>query len=238
MRSTKIEWTESTWNPTTGCSRISQGCENCYAERMSKRIQAMGLEKYQNGFELTLHPQVLDEPYSWRTPRTVFVNSMSDLFHENIPFDFIEKVFKTMNENIRHTFQVLTKRSDLLFEYSKHLKWTKNIWMGVSVESNRYIERVNRLRNTDAFVKFISLEPLIASVKLLNLSQIDWVIVGGESGPGARPMNKGWVLEIKNQCHSHNIPFFFKQWGGINKKKAGRLLEGRTWDNMPLALSN
>lgn len=205
---------------------------------MSKRIQAMGLEKYQNGFELTLHPQVLDEPYSWRTPRTVFVNSMSDLFHENIPFDFIEKVFKTMNENIRHTFQVLTKRSDLLFEYSKHLKWTKNIWMGVSVESNRYIERVNRLRNTDAFVKFISLEPLIASVKLLNLSQIDWVIVGGESGPGARPMNKGWVLEIKNQCHSHNIPFFFKQWGGINKKKAGRLLEGRTWDNMPLALSN
>lgn len=235
---TKIEWTESTWNPTTGCTKISHGCEHCYAERMSKRLQSMGLEKYKNGFELTLHPSVLIEPYSWRIPRFVFVNSMSDLFHEDIPFDYIVRVFKVMNDNFKHTFQVLTKRSDILLEYSRHLNWSKNIWMGVSVESKQYIERINTIRNTNAFIKFLSLEPLISDVGSLNLTRIDWVIVGGESGPGARPMNKEWVRDIKNQCQLQDVPFFFKQWGGVNKKKTGRILEGKTWDGMPQSLAS
>ena len=234
MRTTKIEWTESTWNPTTGCTKISLGCKHCYAERMAKRLQSMRIEKYKNGFELTLHPDVLNEPYSWRNPRSVFVNSMSDLFHEDMPFDYIQKVFKVMNENLRHTFQVLTKRSDILLEYSKHLYWSKNIWMGVTVESQQFTNRIYELRKTEAFVKFLSLEPLISEVKVLNLAEIDWVIVGGESGPGARKMKKEWVIQIKEQCIEQNVPFFFKQWGGINKKKTGRLLEGRTWDEMPI----
>lgn len=238
MRTTKIEWTESTWNPTTGCTKISLGCQHCYAERMAKRLQSMGNKKYRNGFKITLHPDVLNEPYSWRNPRSVFVNSMSDLFHENIPFDYIQKVFNVMNENLRHTFQVLTKRSDVLLEYSKYLNWTKNIWMGVTVESQQFNSRIEELRKTEAFVKFLSLEPLISKVKLLNLTGIDWVIVGGESGPGARPMLEEWVIDIKKQCRLQNVPFFFKQWGGVNKKKFGRLLEGKTWDEMPLVMNN
>lgn len=237
MRTTKIEWTESTWNPTTGCSKISLGCKNCYAERMSKRLQLMGLNKYKNGFNLTLHPEVLDEPYSWKNPRSVFVNSMSDLFHENMPFEYIKKVFKVMNDNLRHTFQVLTKRSDVLLEYSKHLIWSKNIWMGVTVESNQFTHRIEELRKTDALVKFLSLEPLINEIDFLNLIDIDWVIVGGESGPNARPMKREWVINVKNQCFSQEVAFFFKQWGGVNKKKTGRILEGKTWNEVPLAVA-
>ncbi|MBN1348415.1 phage Gp37/Gp68 family protein [candidate division KSB1 bacterium] len=238
MRTTKIEWTESTWNPTRGCTKISSGCEHCYAERIAKRLQSMGNGKYINGFALALHPEVLNEPYSWRNPRSVFVNSMSDLFHEKIPFDYIQKVFKVMNENRRHTFQILTKRSNVLFEFSKYLNWTKNIWMGVTVESQQFAYRIDELRRTEAFVKFLSLEPLISSVKIASFTEIDWVIVGGESGPGARPMLKEWVIDLKNQCQSHNVPFFFKQWGGVNKKKSGRLLEGRIWDEMPIRKHN
>ncbi|MBN2091522.1 phage Gp37/Gp68 family protein [candidate division KSB1 bacterium] len=234
MKRTKIEWTESTWNPTSGCSKLSIGCKNCYAERMAKRLQAIGLEKYKNGFELTLHPDKLQEPYNWKNPRTVFVNSMSDLFHENIPVKFIENVFIVMNENLRHTFQVLTKRAGILLQYSDNLTWSNNIWMGVTVESQQYVNRIDKLRQTGAKVKFLSLEPLLSQIKNLDLKDIDWVIVGGESGPGARPMLKKWVLEIKEQCQSQNVPFFFKQWGGINKKKAGRILAGRTWDETPV----
>ncbi len=234
MRSTKIEWTETTWNPTTGCTKISSGCKNCYAERMSSRLQAMGVEKYKYGFNLRIHPEVLDEPYSWRKPRTVFVNSMSDLFHEDMPLDFIKKVFKVMNENPIHTFQVLTKRADILLKYSHELKWSKNIWIGVTVENQDNINRVDFLREVNATVKFLSIEPLIGKIENLNLKNIDWVIVGGESGPGARPMKEEWVLNLKEQCINQNTHFFFKQWGGVNKKKNGRLLDGQTWDEMPI----
>lgn len=234
MKSSKIEWTEATWNPTSGCTKISSGCKNCYAERMAKRLQAMGIEKYRDGFKLRIHQEVLNEPYTWRNPRTVFVNSMSDLFHENMPLDFIQKVFKVMNENPVHTFQVLTKRADILLEYSKFLNWTKNIWMGVTVENEENISRVDFLRETDANVKFLSIEPLIGEINKLNLEHIDWVIVGGESGPGARSMKEEWVVKIKEQCLIQETHFFFKQWGGVNKKKNGRLLEGQTWDEMPV----
>lgn len=233
MSSTKIEWTETTWNPTTGCTKISSGCKNCYAERMTNRLQAMGVNKYKNGFELCFHPETLEEPYSWRKPRTVFVNSMSDLFHENMPLDVIQKVFKVMNDNPLHTFQVLTKRADVLLKHSKHLKWSKNIWVGVTVENQENVSRVDYLRKVEANVRFLSIEPLIGKIDYLDLENIDWVIVGGESGPGARPMEETWVLEIKKQCQKQDTPFFFKQWGGTNKKKNGRLLEGQTWDEMP-----
>lgn len=235
MKKFKIEWTESTWNPTTGCTKISIGCKNCYAERMAKRLKAMETQKYKNGFNLTLHPDILKEPYSWRYPRTVFVNSMSDLFHEDIPLDYIRRTFKVMNENPQHTFQVLTKRAEILQDYSKYLNWTKNIWMGVTVENQEYTNRIDSLRETNANVKFLSIEPLISEITNINLSDIDWVIVGGESGPGARPMLKEWVLKIKDQCIKQDAPFFFKQWGGTNKKKAGRLLEGKIWEEMPYA---
>jgi len=233
MSTTKIEWTETTWNPTTGCTKISSGCKNCYAERMTKRLQAMGVNKYKNGFELCFHPETLEEPYSWRKPRTVFVNSMSDLFHENMPLDVIQKVFKVMNDNPLHTFQVLTKRADILLKHSKQLKWSKNIWVGVTVENQENVSRVDYLRKVNANVRFLSIEPLIGKIDYLDLENIDWVIVGGESGPGARPMEESWVLEIKKQCQNQDTPFFFKQWGGTNKKKNGRLLEGQTWDEMP-----
>jgi len=233
MKATKIEWTETTWNPTTGCSKISSGCKNCYAERLAKRLKSMGIEKYTNGFQLKTHPEVLNEPYSWKNPRSVFVNSMSDLFHEDMPLDFIKKVFKSMNENPIHTFQILTKRADILLEYSKHLEWSKNIWIGVTVENQENISRIDFLREVKANVKFISFEPLLGEIDNLNLDRIDWVIVGGESGPGARPMLENWVVKIKEQCKSQNTHFFFKQWGGTNKKKNGRLLEGKTWDEMP-----
>ncbi len=193
----------------------------------------MGNEKYRNGFELTLHPDVLNDPYSWKKPRTIFVNSMSDLFHEAIPLEYIREVFKIMNDNPRHTFQVLTKRSNILRKYSRRLQWKKNIWMGVTVENSRHINRIDDLRNTAAFVKFLSLEPLLGNIRNLNLQEIDWVIVGGESGPKARLMREDWVVEIRNQCMDQGVPFFFKQWGGTNKKKNGRLLDGKTWDEMP-----
>jgi protein gp37 len=233
MSHSKIEWTETTWNPTTGCTKISAGCKNCYAERMSKRLQLMGVSKYEQGFDLAPHPEIVNDPYTWKTPRTVFVNSMSDLFHEHLSIEFIQSVFKTMIDNPRHTFQILTKRAEILLDYSPHLPWSKNIWMGVTVESKEYLDRIECLRMTNAFVKFLSLEPLLNDLGPINLSGIDWVIVGGESGPRARPMNEEWVINIKNCCEDQKVPFFFKQWGGKNKKKAGRILEGKIWNSMP-----
>jgi len=239
VSTSSIEWTESTWNPITGCTKVSPGCKYCYAERMARRLKAMGQEKYKNGFELTLHESVLEDPIRWKKPRTIFVNSMSDLFHEEVPLDFITKVFRIMKEAHWHTFQVLTKRAERLSELNSHIKWPSNVWMGVSVENSDYVNRINYLRNTDAFVKFLSLEPLLGNLSNIDLSNINWVIVGGESGPGARPMKKDWVLNIKDQCNSSDTPFFFKQWGGVNKKENGRILDGRTWDEMPsqIALS-
>ena len=229
-----IEWTESTWNPVTGCTKISAGCLHCYAERMAKRLQAMGQQRYRNGFKLTLQPEALDEPYKWKKPRIVFVNSMSDLFHEKVPLGFIREVFSVMNDNKRHTFQILTKRSERLRELAPLLDWPKNIWMGVTIENNDYIDRADDLRTINAAIKFLSLEPLLGPVQDLKLDGIDWVIVGGESGPGARLMKEAWVLDIKKKCdNKHKTPFFFKQWGGVNKKKTGRLLQGKTWDNYP-----
>ena len=228
-----IEWTESTWNPVTGCTKISAGCLNCYAKRMAKRLQAMGQRRYRNGFKVTLHPEALYEPYRWKKPRTVFVNSMSDLFHKEIPAEFIQDVFKVMNENKRHIFQILTKRSECLCEIAPLLEWSENIWMGVTIEDNDYVGRSDDLRLVHAAVKFLSLEPLLGPIPDLELDSIDWVIVGGESGPGARPMKEKWVIEIKNLCEQKSVPFFFKQWGGINKKKSGRMLQGKTWDQYP-----
>jgi protein gp37 len=234
MAKSKIEWTENTWNPTTGCTKISSGCANCYAEKMSYRLQKMGNKKYINGFELTFHPETLNEPDRWKKSKTVFVNSMSDLFHESIPFSFIEDVFLVMNNNQKHNFQILTKRSDVLKSYSKHLNWTKNIWMGVTVEDENQLFRIDHLRKTDAVIKFLSCEPLLSDLGTLSLKNINWVIVGGESGSNARPMDERWVQNILNQCTRHKIPFFFKQWGGFNKKKNGRVLNSRTYSEIPI----
>lgn len=228
-----IEWTESTWNPVTGCTKISDGCKNCYAERLAKRLKAMGQPNYRNGFGLTLQPQALELPLSWKKPQTIFVNSMSDLFHKDIPLEYIQKVFDVMAKADWHKFQVLTKRSDKLLEYSKDLNWQSHIWMGVSVENEKVVHRIDDLRETDAHIKFLSIEPLLSNLPNLNLSGIDWVIVGGESGPKARPMEESWVLEIRNRCKEFGVPFFFKQWGGVRKHKTGRTLQGRTWDEMP-----
>jgi protein gp37 len=228
-----IEWTESTWNPVTGCTKISPGCMNCYAERMAKRLLAMRQPNYRNGFKVTTHDHVLELPLKWKKPQTIFVNSMSDLFHEKVSEVFIKKVFNVMNRSSLHTFQVLTKRAERLEKISPELKWTKNIWIGVSIESERYKYRLDYLRKVSAVVKFVSFEPLIGSVGRLNLEGVDWVIVGGESGPNARFMSPAWVADIRDYCLAQNVPFFFKQWGGVNKKKNGRLLDGRTWDDMP-----
>src|SRR6266508_2255554 len=228
-----IEWTESTWNPLTGCTKISPGCKHCYAERMAGRLQAMGQPNYANGFAITLHEEVLDLPLRWKKPQTIFVNSMSDMFHSKVPRDFIFKAFDVMQKAHWHRFQVLTKRAERLAILSEELPWADNIWMGVSVEDESYIDRVDRLRETGAVVKFLSLEPLLGPLEKLCLDEIDWVIVGGESGPGARPMNAKWVLSIRDQCLRADVTFFFKQWGGVWKKKFGRTLEGRTWDEMP-----
>lgn len=233
MRQTKIEWTEVTWNPTTGCTKVSSGCKNCYAEKMALRLKGMGVKKYDNGFELTIHPTVLNEPYKWNSSKVVFVNSMSDLFHEDLPFEYLEKVFTVMNENPKHIFQVLTKRAEQLLEYSSKLHWTDNIWMGVTVESSKYKDRINLLRQIPASIKFLSLEPLLSSLPSLNLDKIDWVIVGGESGINARPIKKEWVQDILVQCRDAGVPFFFKQWGGMNKKKNGRMLNGEFYNEMP-----
>ena len=237
MNNTKIEWTDSTWNPTTGCTKISSGCAHCYAEKMANRLKAMKVLKYKNGFSLTLHPDTINEPYFWKKPRMVFVNSMSDLFHENISFAYIKKIFKVMNENPQHVFQVLTKRGDILEKYHSKLTWTPNIWMGVTVESKDYINRIKQLIKTNAAVKFLSCEPLLSSLERLPLSKIDWVIVGGESGPGARLMKKEWFENIHQQCIIAKVPFFFKQWGGVNKKASGRFLNGKTYSEMPKTIA-
>ncbi len=234
MAQSSIEWTEMTWNPTTGCNKISAGCKYCYAEIMSRRLQAMGIEKYKDGFKLATHDEALQIPYTWKSSKVVFVNSMSDLFHKEVPFDFVQRVFKVMNDNPQHTFQVLTKRADVLFKYHKKLTWTHNIWMGVSVEDDRVVKRIDFLRKTDARVKFLSCEPLIGPLSNLNLENIDWVIVGGESGRKPRSMAVDWVLDIQKQCETAKVAFFFKQWGGVNKKKTGRELQGRTYDEMPI----
>jgi len=230
---TGIEWTESTWNPVTGCSKISAGCLNCYAERMARRLQAMGVAGYAKGFSVALHEEALELPNKWRKPRTIFVNSMSDLFHEGVPEAFIRRVFSVMGRARQHRYQILTKRSERLMQIAPSLPWAENIWMGVTVEDERNIHRVDHLRKSPAAVKFLSLEPLLGPVSSLVLDGIDWVIVGGESGPGARPVEEQWVLDIKEKCQGAGIPFFFKQWGGVRKKKAGRLLQGRVWDQMP-----
>ncbi|MFN2510882.1 MAG: DUF5131 family protein [Pyrinomonadaceae bacterium] len=231
-----IEWTESTWNPLTGCTKVSPGCKHCYAERMAWRLQAMGQANYVNGFSLTLHEEALSLPLRWKKPQTIFVNSMSDMFHASVPREFILKAFNVMHKASWHRFQVLTKRSERLARLSAFLPWAENIWMGVSVENDSYACRIDHLRETDAAVKFLSLEPLLGPLDNLRLESIDWVIVGGESGPGARPMNLDWVTSIRDQCTEAGVPFFFKQWGGVRKKKFGRVLQGRTWDEMPKSL--
>ncbi|MFT3846440.1 MAG: phage Gp37/Gp68 family protein [Lacibacter sp.] len=232
MAQSSIEWTEMTWNPTTGCNKISAGCKHCYAEVMAKRLQAMGIDKYKDGFELRMHESALNVPYSWKSQKVVFVNSMSDLFHKDVPLEFIKNVFAVMNDT-PHIYQVLTKRSDILLKYHKELKWTPNIWMGVSVENDKVKNRIDDLRKTNAHTKFLSCEPLIGPLHKLNLKKINWVIVGGESGRSPRPMHEDWVLDIQQQCENAGVSFFFKQWGGTNKKKTGRLLNGRTYDEMP-----
>jgi protein gp37 len=231
-----IEWTDATWNPVTGCTKISPGCKHCYAERLSMRLKAMGQPNYRNGFKLTVQPQMLDLPLRWKTPKRIFVNSMSDLFHKDVPTDYIKRVFDAMNKAHWHQYQVLTKRSERVLELSDDLEWSPQIWMGVSVETERYKYRIDDLRKTDAQVKFVSLEPLLASLGKLNLKGIDWAIVGGESGPGARTIESQWVTEIRDQCVRADVAFFFKQWGGVQKKKTGRTLEGRTWDEMPIQI--
>ncbi|MCF6340738.1 MAG: phage Gp37/Gp68 family protein [Sulfurimonas sp.] len=234
MSKSKIEWTESTWNPVSGCTKISNGCENCYAERMAKRLQAMGTKGYENGFKVTLHPHALEKPLKLKKSQMIFVNSMSDIFHKDIPDEYIFKIFEVMNKAHWHTFQVLTKRPERLAQMADKLNWTKNIWMGVTVEANDYVSRVDYLRSLDIKVKFLSIEPLIDSVDKMDYTNIDWVIVGGESGYGCREIKKEWVLEVKKKCEKDNIPFFFKQWGGVNKKKNGRLLDGKIYDEIPL----
>lgn len=249
MAQSSIEWTEMTWNPTTGCNKLSAGCKFCYAEVMSRRLEAMRVDKYKNGFKLTLHPDTLNAPYTWKKPKKVFVNSMSDLFHIDVPLEYIQRVFHVMNNNPQHTFQVLTKRADVLAEYDDELIWTPNIWMGVSVENEKVTERIDYLRNTTAHTKFLSLEPLIGPLPNLDLTNIDWVIVGGESGHKARPIQKEWVVDIQRQCRENDVCFFFKQWGKPkfnynpndptidaehpHHAKGGCRLNGRVYRNMP-----
>lgn len=233
MAQSSIEWTEATWNPVTGCTKVSPGCKHCYAEVMARRLKGMGQPNYRNGFELTLQEHMLDRPLLWKSRRTIFVNSMSDLFHKNVPLEFVRRVFEVMRQAHWHTFQVLTKRAERLEALSDQLPWPANVWMGVSVESARCLHRIDHLRRTPARVKFLSLEPLLGPLGAIDLGGIDWVIVGGESGPKARPMQESWVHEIQRQCLARRVPFFFKQWGGRNKKQAGRSLLGRVWDEMP-----
>jgi len=228
-----IEWTDATWNPVTGCTKISPGCTHCYAETFAERWRGIPGHPYEQGFDLKIWEERLQQPLTWKKPRTVFVNSMSDLFHEEVPFSFIKKVFAVMKQAHWHNFQVLTKRSERLMELAPKLDWPENVWMGVSVESAKYLYRLDHLRKTPAFIRFASLEPLLGPLPEINLRHIHWVIVGGESGPGARPMDPEWVDEIREQCVKKGVPFFFKQWGGVQKKKNGRTLNGRTWDEMP-----
>ena len=236
MNKTKIQWTEMTWNPITGCTKISDGCMNCYAARMAKRLKAMGNPRYINEFNVTVHKDLLEVPLDIKQPRMIFVNSMSDLFHKDVPDDVIIKVFETMNKAHWHTFQVLTKRPErvLAMDQAGLLKWSSNIWMGTTVENDKYVDRIDKLRKTKANIKFLSCEPLLGSLKDIRLEEIDWVIVGGESGPKSREMKKEWVLELKDLCEKDGVAFFFKQWGGVNKKKSGRMLDGKTYDEYPV----
>ena len=236
--SSGIEWTDSTWNPVTGCTKVSPGCKNCYAERLALRLRAMRNPRYQNGFAVTLHPDQLTLPLRWRKPRRIFVNSMSDLFHEAIPDDFICQVFEVMAQADWHVFQVLTKRSERLASLAHRLPWAPNIWQGVSVESDRYTPRIDHLRTVPAAVRFLSIEPLLGPIPNLTLDDIDWVIVGGESGPGRRSMAAGWAREIRDQCVRAGVAFFFKQWGGRTPKTGGRVLDSRTWDEMPVPFAS
>lgn len=233
--SSSIEWTEATWNPVTGCTKISEGCRNCYALRMSKRLKAMGNKRYKNGFKVTLHHDLIETPFSWKKPRRIFVNSMSDLFHKDVPLSFIKAVFTTMNLANWHQYQILTKRPERVLEIANELNWTPNIWMGVSVEDEHVTHRIDLLRQIPAHIRFLSCEPLIGPLHNLNLTGIHWVIVGGESGPNARPMNPDWVRSIRDQCQQQNVAFFFKQWGGVQKHRTGRILDNRTWDEYPVA---
>jgi len=238
MAQSSIEWTEMTWNPTTGCNKLTAGCKFYYAEIMSRRLHAMGVEKYKDNFKLAIHPETLEIPYTWKKPKVVFVNSMNDLFHKDVPLAYIKSVFKVMNETPQHTYQVLTKRGDVLAKYDKHLKWTSNIWMGVSVEDTKVLDRIDFLLKTGAQIKFLSLEPLLTGLPNLNLKKIDWVIVGGESGPKSGAMEKDWVIDIKKQCNKSKVPFFFKQWGGVRKSATGRILDGKTYDEIPKKIHN
>lgn len=230
---TKIEWTECSWNPVTGCTKISDGCKNCYAATFAKRLKAMGNPRYLNGFDVTVHEDLITAPLKWKSPRKIFVNSMSDIFHENLDKEVILSIFSTMNQASEHIFQVLTKRPERLLELSSQITWSNNIWMGVTIESKDYLNRSKLLKTTDAKVKFISAEPLLSDLDLLDLNGIDWLIVGGESGHHSRPISQEWVLSLRDKAAKSNTAFFFKQWGGVNKKKSGRLLEGRTYDEYP-----
>ena len=236
MSTTSIEWTEVTWNPVTGCSKISPGCLNCYAERMAKRLQAMGQANYRDGFAVRMHPHMLDAPLRWQKPRMVFVNSMGDLFHEDVGKSFVRDVFQVMQNTPRHTFQLLTKRADRLAELADQLPWPQNVWMGVTVEDDERLSRVDQLRAVPAAVRFLSIEPLLGPLPNLDLRGVDWVITGGESGPGARPMREEWVLGVRDACIESDVPFFFKQWGGVRKKAAGRELQQQLWSQMPCAV--
>lgn len=233
-----IEWTDATWNPVTGCTKISPGCKYCYADRMAKRLQAMGQPRYRNGFKLTLQPDVVEQPLQWKKPKMIFVNSMSDLFHQDVPFDYLKKVFATMAKADWHIFQILTKRSERLAVIGKQLYWPENVWMGVSVENDDYKYRISHLASLRCAVRFLSVEPLLGPISDLPLQGMDWVIVGGESGPGARPMHPHWVRSIRDRCVQARVPFFFKQWGGVHKSRYGRILDGRTWDEMPTAFAH
>lgn len=233
MSLSTIEWTEATWNPVTGCSKVSAGCLHCYAERMAARLQAMGQNNYRNGFAVTCHPQMLDLPKRWKKPRLIFVNSMGDLFHEQVPMEFVQQCFAVMSDTPQHTYQLLTKRSERLAELADALAWSANLWIGVTVESQAEVKRIADLRRVPAAIRFLSIEPLLGPIEALDLSGIHWVIVGGESGPKARPMKEEWVMAIRDRCLQEGVPFFFKQWGGVRKKATGRMLEGRTWDAMP-----
>ena len=232
-QSSSIEWTDSTWNPLSGCTKVSPGCKNCYAERMAHRLRAMGQPRYRNGFRLTIQEDLLEQPLTWKQPRVIFVNSMSDLFHEAVPEEFIQRVFTTMQAANWHVFQILTKRAERLRDLADTLPWPENVWIGVSVENESYKRRIDMLRRVSASVRFLSLEPLLGPLNDLDLNSLGWVIVGGESGPHSRPVDIAWVRDIRDQCISAGVPFFFKQWGGVRKADTGRLLDGRYWDERP-----
>lgn len=230
---TKIEWTRASWNPVTGCDRLSAGCAHCYAERMAHRLQRIGQAKYKNGFKVTLHPDLLELPLSWKKPRHIFVNSMSDLFHKDVPLDFILALFDIMRYANHHVYQLLTKRSDRLLELAPKLPWPPNVWMGVTAESADYIYRMRDLQKVPAAIRFVSMEPLLGPMGAFPTTKLDWVILGGESGPGARPMEKRWVLDARDRCRKYGVPFFFKQWGGTRRQENGCMLDGKYYQEMP-----